>query len=58
MKNLNLNAKGFFSLSVYFVLIYLIGVYYYYYYERFQLILDIRMNLIEIYVNQISKLIY
>lgn len=57
MKNLNLNAKGFFSLSVYFVLIYLIGVYYYYY-ERFQLILDIRMNLIEIYVNQISKLIY
>ncbi len=57
MKNLNLNAKGFFSLSVYFVLIYLIGVYYYYY-ERFQLILNIRMNLIEIYVNQISKLIY
>ncbi|MCK1977125.1 hypothetical protein LNK15_08655 [Jeotgalicoccus huakuii] len=56
MKNLNLNSKGFFSLSVYFVLIYLIGVYYYYY-ERFQLILDIRMNLIEIYVHQISNLI-
>lgn len=56
MKNLNLKAEGFFSLSVYFVLIYLIGVYYYYY-ERFQLILDIRMNLIDIYINQISELL-
>lgn len=56
MKHLSLKNDGFFSLSVYFLLIYLIGVYYHYY-NRFQLILDIRMNLIEIYISRIDQII-
>lgn len=56
MKRLSLKSDGFFSLSVYFLLIYLVGVYYHYY-NRFQLILDIRMNLIEIYISKIDQII-
>ncbi|GGD95284.1 hypothetical protein GCM10007273_04480 [Jeotgalicoccus aerolatus] len=56
MKHTPLTNDGFFSLSVYFLLIYLIGVYYHYY-SRFQLILDIRMSLIEIYINKIDQII-
>lgn len=56
MKRLSLRSDGFFSLSVYFLLIYLVGVYYHYY-NRFQLILDIRMNLIEIYISKIDQII-
>lgn len=56
MKHLPLRNDGFFSLSVYFLLIYLIGIYYHYI-NRFQLILDIRMNLIEIYITKIQQII-
>lgn len=56
MKRLSLKSDGFFSLSVYFLLIYLVGVYYHYI-NRFQLILDIRMNLIEIYISRIDQII-
>lgn len=56
MKHLPLKNDGFFSLSIYFVLIYLVGVYYHYY-NRFQLIFDIRMNLIEIYITRIEYII-
>ncbi|CAD2078038.1 hypothetical protein JEODO184_01294 [Jeotgalicoccus meleagridis] len=56
MKHSYLKSEGFFSLSTYIVLIYLLGLYYYYY-ERLQLILEIRINLIEIYINQISQII-
>lgn len=56
MKRLSLKNDGFFSLSVYFLLIYLVGVYYHYY-NRFQLILDIRRNLIEIYISRIDQII-
>lgn len=56
MKHLPLKNDGFFSLSVYFILIYLVGVYYHYY-NRFQLIFDIRMNLIEIYITRIEYII-
>ncbi len=56
MKRLSLKSDGFFSLSVYFLLIYLVGVYYHYV-NRFQLILDIRMNLIEIYISRIDQII-
>lgn len=56
MKHSFLKSDGFFSLSLYFLLIYLIGVYYHYY-NRFQLILDIRMNLIEIYISRIDQII-
>lgn len=56
MKHSYLKSEGFFSLSTYIVLIYLLGLYYYYY-ERLQLILEIRINLIEIYINRISQII-
>ena len=56
MKNLSSGNEGFFSISVYFLLIYLIGVYYHYF-IKFQLILDIRMNLIEIYISKIYQII-
>lgn len=56
MRHLSSKNDGFFSLSVYFLLIYLIGVYYHYY-HRFQLVLDIRMNLIEIYISRIDQII-
>ncbi|CAM4169868.1 Sensor histidine kinase [Jeotgalicoccus halotolerans] len=56
MRHLSSKNDGFFSLSVYFLLIYLIGVYYHYY-NRFQLVLDIRMNLIEIYISRIDQII-
>jgi hypothetical protein len=56
MKHLPSGNDGFFSVSVYFLLIYLIGVYYHYF-NRFQLILDIRMNLIEIYISRIDQII-
>ncbi|CEA00059.1 hypothetical protein BN1048_00793 [Jeotgalicoccus saudimassiliensis] len=56
MKRLSSANDGFFSISVYFLLIYLAGVYYHYF-NRFQLILDIRMNLIEIYISRIQQII-
>ncbi|CAD2073776.1 hypothetical protein GCM10007275_04510 [Jeotgalicoccus coquinae] len=56
MKHLPSGNDGFFSVSVYFLLIYLIGVYYHYF-NRFQLVLDIRMNLIEIYISRIYQII-
>lgn len=56
MRPLSLRNDGFFSLSIYFILIYLLGVYYHYY-NRFQLIYNIRENLIEIYITKIELLI-
>lgn len=52
MKRFYFGNDGFFSLSVYIVLIYLIGLYYQYYNE-IMITIDIRMNFIEIYKEKI-----
>jgi len=56
MKHLHSKNDGFFSFSIYIILIYLISLYYQYYNEM-MITLDIRMNFIEIYQYKISRLI-
>ena len=56
MKRCHFGNNGFFSLSVYVVLIYLIGLYYQYYNE-IMITIDIRMNFIEIYQEKIRGIL-
>lgn len=56
MKYLLLKSDGFFSFSIYIILIYLISLYYQYYNEM-MITLDIRMNFIEIYHHKIRGLV-
>lgn len=56
MKRLLSKNDGFFSFSIYIILIYLISLYYQYYNEM-MITLDIRMNFIEIYQSKIRGLV-
>lgn len=50
-----LQNDGFFSFSIYFILLYLVGLYYHYYNKSF-MILEIQSNFIEIYQLRIQGL--
>ncbi|GAA3725171.1 MULTISPECIES: hypothetical protein [Salinicoccus] len=57
MKNrLHLSNEGFFSFSMYIVLIYMAGVYYHYH-NRFMMIIEIQSNFIEIYNTRIQDIL-